>query len=78
MFGHNSILSLDSFPAFLNDPRNPNKMLYVFPKQIFEIILKSTWISHGLLNRSIKKSVDKQAGYNRIFMDKVTEILLFA
>ena len=45
MFGHNSVLSLDSFPAFLNDPRNPNKMFYVLPKQIFEIILKSTWIS---------------------------------
>ena len=45
MFGHNSVLSLDSFPAFLNDPSNPNKMFYVLPKRIFEIILKSTWIS---------------------------------
>ena len=28
--------------------KNPNKMLHVFPKQIFGIILKSTWISRPI------------------------------
>ena len=64
MFGHNSVLSLDSFPASLNDPSNPNKMFYVLPKRIFEIILKSTWISRP-----------DTIGF---FMDKVAKILLFA
>ena len=54
MFGHNSVLSLDSFPAFLNDPRNQNKMFYVLPKQIFDITYSKIYL-------------DKQAGYNRIF-----------